>query len=149
MAKNRRRRRATALRPARHTPPFKKSLGHTAGPSLDFYAPVSLPDIRQAFSTRPVRSPLIRTVLEIPQGFQPKPRRGVRQSVVVQSRATGRSSDRRTRSPFLNATMVTPQLTERALICAKRMIRKEVLFATKRTGKGAQSPRKSPSKVRC
>ncbi|UOF80429.1 hypothetical protein [Microviridae sp.] len=125
--------------------PFQ-SLGHTVGPRSVFEADEP-PAFGGGFSS-PVRSPLIRTVLEIP--FQPKPpRRSTPRSPVAQARATGRSNDRRTRSPFLNATMVTPELTERAMICARRGIRREVLFATKRTGKGAKSPKRYKSKLKC
>lgn len=147
MARNNRNRSPSGW-PTRQTP--SPSLGHTVGSRnrLDRATPVSLADIREAFSG-PVRTPLIRTVLEIPD-FQPTPpRRSTPRSVVVQARATGRSSDKAIRSPFLNATMVTPELTERAMLCARRGIRREVLFATKRTGKGARSPRRKPSKVRC
>lgn len=147
MARNSRRKRATALRPARRTPSFNTSLGHTAGSPFDSYELSSLPGPRQAVYN-PVRSPLIRTVL-VDSVYQPRPQRGRPNSPVAQARATGRSSDRRIRSPFLNATMLTPELTERALICARRGIRKEVLFATKRTGKGAKSPKRYRSKVRC
>lgn len=70
-----------------------------------------------------------------------------RRSPTVVVRASGRSSQRQIKSPFLNATMFTPQVTNRAMVCARRHIRREVLFATKRTnGSGAKRPR---SKVRC
>lgn len=151
MARNSRRKRTTASGITRHTPPYRKSLGHTVSPrSLSSFEPVSLADIREAFSRlRPVRSPLIRTVL-VDSSYQPPPRhRGSPRSPTVQVRATGRSSDVKLRSPFLNAQTITPELTERAIICAKRTIRREVLFASKKTGKGAKSPRKPQSKVRC
>lgn len=146
MARNRRRSRSYSLGPARRTL-SNTSLGHTAGPSLDFEPMHRLPRTRQAFSSS-VRSPLIRTVL-IDSRYQPRPQRGRPNSPVAPARATGRSSDRQTRSPFLNATLLTPELTERALICARRGIRREVLFASKRTGKGAKSPKRKFSKVRC
>jgi len=141
------RNRGFVARPARR---FPQSLGHTAGRSRDSSASLDA----EVFSFKPqtVRSPLIRTVLIEPEVLQPPPpRRGSQASPTAQSRATGRSSQKRVRSPFLNATMLTPELTERALVCARRGIRREVLFATKRTGKGSQSPRRFTfkSKMRC
>lgn len=144
MARNKSRRSGNTVWSTRQLTP-SKSLGHTVD-RLRFGGFDA--DAEEAF-TAPVRSPLIRTVLEIPSSSQPPPRRGLRSSPVVAVRATGRSSQKRVRSPFLNATTLTPQLTERAIICAKRTIRREVLFARKRTGKGARSPRRRPSKVRC
>ena len=148
MARNNRTRRTSGW-PTRQTP--FPSLGHTVGSRsrLDFEPSDSPADTFGGAFSRPVRTPLIRTVLEIPDFQPPPPRRSTPASPAVRSRATGRSSDRRTRSPFLNATMVTPELTERAMICARRGIRREVLFATKRTGKGAKSPKRKPSKTRC
>ena len=98
-----------------------------------------------------VRSTLMRTVLGDTTDYRGSPNTRPNmlrvRSPVVAVRATGRSSDRQVRSPFLNATMVTPQLTARSLICARRSIRREVLFATKRTnGSGAKKTR---SKVGC
>ncbi|AZL82754.1 hypothetical protein [Apis mellifera associated microvirus 48] len=129
------------------------ALGHTAsrytGQPLSDYYPASLADIREAFSLPTVR-PLIRTVLPEPDtGFQAPPRRGKRSSPAVAVRATMRSSDRVTRSPYLNATMFTPDLTARAILCAKRSIRREVIFATKSAGRGAKAPRRKRSKVKC
>lgn len=40
-------------------------------------------------------------------------------------------------------------LPERAFVCARRQVRKEVLFALRQTGKGARSPRSPRSKVSC
>lgn len=151
MARNRRRR-ASQNSLARDY--YPSPLDHTARRSrvksvpFDDVEPVSLAEIREAFS-RPTVRPLIRTVLVEPETFSAPPRRGKRQSPTLAVRATIRSTDRRTRSPYLNATMVTPQLTERALECAKRSIRREVIFATRKTGKGARSPRRTPSKVKC
>lgn len=144
MARNRNRRQAQTARLTRRT---FQPLEHTVSLPPEPFR--SQPRSRLAYSTSPVRSPLIRTVLVEPEVLQPRPRRGQMASPAVQSRATGRSSDRRIRSPFLNATMVTPELTERAILCAKRSIRREVLFATKQTGKGAKSPKPFRSKVRC
>lgn len=143
-----RKRRRVLSRPARRI--TTQSLGHTAGRSLGRIEPLRLGPPPEAVYRSPVRSPLIRTVLIEPaRGYQSPPQRGRPNSPLVPVRATGRSSDRRTRSPFLNATMLTPELTERALICARRNIRKEVLFANRQTGKGARSPKRTPSKVRC
>lgn len=124
------------------------SLGHTVDRFRRDSEPYQPLPIRQGFFTHSA-SPLIRTVLPEPAPpvrLFPKP--GIR-SALIRTRATGRSSDRVTRSPFNQAVMLSPELTQRAIICAKRTIRKEVLFATKRTGKGSKSPRRSPSKVRC
>lgn len=133
--------------------PLDHTASRYAAPVMDFdlpdYSPTaSLDDLREAFSISTVR-PLIRTVLPEPERFQSPPRRGKRQSPTLPVRASFRSSDRASRSPFLTATAVTPQLTERALHCAQRGIRREVLFATKSTGKGAKSPRRQRSKTRC
>lgn len=145
MSRNNRRRRSTSQASA-----FSPTLDHTASRyprRLSDYQPVSLADIREAFSLVSDDSqvrPLIRTVLP-----EPAPFRKMRQSPTRPVRATFRSSDRATRSPFLNATTVTPQLTERALECASRTIRKEVLFAKRKTGKGSRAPRRNRSKVKC
>lgn len=40
-------------------------------------------------------------------------------------------------------------LPDRAFTCARRSIRKEVLFALRQTGKGSKSPRRPKSKVKC
>lgn len=132
--------------------PTSTALDHTASryaPALSDYYPASLEELREAFSLPTVRS-LIRTVLPEPvPRFQAPPRRGKRLSPAVAVRATMRSSDRAVRSPFQNATMVTPDLTSRAILCAKRSIRREVIFATKSTGKGSRAPRRKRSKVKC
>lgn len=147
MSRNKRRRKSTSWSARQITYP----LDHTAdsyGEPLDFAESASLPEFGEAFS-RPTVRPLIRTVLVERPPFQSPPRRGKRQSPLVQVRATIRSSDKAIRSPFGNATMITPELATRAIVCAKRNIRREVLFATKSTGKGAKAPRKNRSKVRC
>lgn len=143
MAK-RRNRSQSAVRLARRSP---LSLGHTASPASNVTRR-TLPDFGEGFLSPTVR-PLIRTVLVEREPFNPPPRRTIRNSPTVQSRATGRSNNRKVRSPFLTAQGITPLLTERAIICAKRTIRREVLFATKRSGRGAKSPRRPRSKVRC
>lgn len=140
MAKNRRTRGQTV----RLTRP-NSALGHTVS---RFRASEPEPDYSPV-PTGPVRYPLIRTVLVDTSTHQNPPRRGNRQSPGRQVRATFRSSDRQTRSPFLNATMLTPELTNRAIVCAGRNIRREVLFARKQTGKGSRSPRRNRSKVKC
>lgn len=145
MSRNNRRRRSISQASA-----FSPTLDHTASRysrRLSDYEPVSLADIREAFSmpqTGAQYDPLIHTVLP-----EPAPFRKMRPSPTRPVRATFRSSDRATRSPFLNATTVTPQLTERALECASRTIRKEVLFAKRKTGKGSKAPRRQRSKVKC
>lgn len=138
---------------ARVAPPQR--LDHTATRYRDRYSHLDQqenPPGWGGFSpsiTRKTVRPLIRTVLEIPS--TPQSFRNKRlASPVLPVRATIRSSDVSIRSPFNNATMLTPQLTERALICAKRNIRREVLFAYRKTRKGAGgAPRKPRSKVNC
>lgn len=120
------------------------ALGHTVSRFSDS---VESPFDRPV-PTRPVR-PLIRTVRIDSAPPSNAPTRGRLRSPAVAVRASGRSSDQRTRSPFLNAQMITPQLANRALVCASRTIRREVLFARKQTGKGARSPRRQRSKVNC
>jgi len=148
MPRTRNRSRGSTVRLARPT----TALDHTAsryrdplqGLLADDYPPES-----GGFFDSPVR-PLIRTVLEIPSTpYQAPPRRGKRASPTVAVRATFRSTDKAVRSPFLNATAITPQLTERAILCAKRNIRREVIFATKATGRGSKAPRRFRSKVKC
>lgn len=154
---NRRSARQSNAWSTRHSPPsalahtvdlFGHSDGYTPAPAAGDFDP--LDTLVFGVRTPPVRTPLIRTVLiergsenfsHYPDSRLPSP--------VASERATGRSSDRQTRSPFLNATMVTPQLSERALVCARRGIRREVLFAKRRTGKGSRSPRKPKSKWSC
>lgn len=69
-----------------------------------------------------------------------------RSSPVVRSRATGRS---RLVTPWEQARFISPQLTNRAMVCARRSIRREVLFAIKGTGKGSKAKRGPRSSVRC
>lgn len=149
MPNKRRRIRATASRSARLTSPSYTPLDHPAGLPRRFSAVYGLDDpFVQPVPVRGTVRPLIRTVLV--ERSSPAPRlRGLRPSPVLRSRASARSSQVRVRSPFLNATMVSPELTRRSVECAKRGIRREVLFALRRTGKGARSPRRSPSKWRC
>lgn len=142
MARKTARKRADTLRLTRHTSLPQKSLGHTVSRSRAFYEPFS------PFGLPPPVRPLIRTVL-VDSDFQTPPRSPGVSSPLVRSRATGRSSDRKVRSPFLNATMLMPELTERAVVCARRGIRREVLFAIRKTGKGSRSPRRKRSSVRC
>ncbi|QXP44149.1 MAG: hypothetical protein [Arizlama microvirus] len=124
------------------------SLGHTVSRLFGggFSTPDDPPDL--TYPTGKVRTPLIRTVLEIPAPPNP-PRRSTPRSPVLSARATGRSSDRKARSSFLTAQGITPELTNRAIVCASRTIRREVLFARKQTGKGSKSPRRYRSKVKC
>lgn len=106
---------------ARRTEP----LDHTAEPSVLHHS----------------TPPLMRTVLGDRLA-------GTRQSPVVRSRASGRS---RPVTPMQQVRLISPELTERAMVCARRSIRREVLFAIKGTGRGAKSKRKysARSKVRC
>lgn len=144
MSRNNRKNRDRRIqdRLARHSPALVHPASRppvASGPSDDFRPLVYRP---------PVRTPLIRTVLEIPAP-PPPPRRSTPRSPVLSARATGRSSDRKARSPFFTATGITPELTNRAIVCAGRTIRREVLFARKQTGKGSKSPRRYRSKVKC
>lgn len=135
--------------------PFPSALDHPATrfrrPDWDDSGPESDPSdaFGGVFSVHhngaTVRS-LIRTVLP-ERGWPVRPSR--LRSPLVPVRASMRSSGKAARSPFLNATTVTPQLAERAITCAKRTIRREVLFATRRTGAGSASPRRPKSKVKC
>jgi len=125
---------------ARRSP--TQSLDHTANGRPN-WEPVPL---------SPVRNPLMRTVLgDTAQRRSPslpvKP--AARRSPTVAVRASGRSSQRQIKSPFLNATLLTPQLSQRAMLCARRTIRREVLFAVKRTSKGSSGSRRPRSKVGC
>lgn len=65
-----------------------------------------------------------------------------------QIRATLRS---RTIGPWEQISDLVPQLTQRSYLCARRSIRREVLFAIRGTGKGAKAQRKhtAKSKIRC
>jgi hypothetical protein len=146
MSRNKRNRRGYQERLARPLSPLDHTASRFHG---DLFSDdsVSLADIREAFSIPTVR-PLIRTVLVEREPFSSPPRKRTA-SPQVPVRATFRSSDRQTRSPFLNATTLSPQLTERAILCAKRGIRREVIFATKSTGAGAKAPRRNRSKTRC
>lgn len=115
-----------------------KPLDHTVSPRQRTRGPEPLSTL-----------PLMRTVLgdSLRGVTKQAPKAPLRRSPTVVVRATGRSTDRQIKSPFLNATMFTPELTNRAMECARRHIRREVLFATKRTnGSGAKRRR---SKVRC
>lgn len=124
-----------------------QSLGHTATTRPDSVRPSRLT----------VRPTLMRTVLgdTTPRGVAPNkalrmvPRPSLVRSPTVAVRASGRSSQTRVQSPFRNAVLETPQLTQRAMVCARRHIRKEVLFALKRTAKGSSGARRPRSKVRC
>lgn len=90
---------------------------------------------------RTVRS-LIRTVLT-----DRDPRTQTRSHLDVSRRAVLRS--RRSPGPWSLNPEVIP--SPRAFTCARRSIRREVLFAIRGTGKGSRSPRRhtSESKVRC
>lgn len=147
MARKRRRKVSRQSATRRYSPPRPKSLGHTVDDS-DLFSALS------AFPDSPVRYPLIRTV-PVERAFVPSYTPRLRavgvSSPAVAVRATGRSSDRAYRNPMLQATGITPELTERAIVCARRTIRREVLFASKRTGKGSHSPKRYTlnSKKRC
>jgi len=83
-------------------------------------------------------NPLISTVLDDTTPIQ-RPR-GLLSSPTVSSRAT-----QRTKTPYnkrFQSLLVSPQLTERSLACARRSIRREVIFALRKQGKGAQSPKR-------
>lgn len=73
---------------------------------------------------------------------------GIRSPTVV-VRASGRSRriQAKMRSPFLQATMHQVAIPERSFVCARRAIRREVLFARK--GLSGSSPKRRRSHVRC
>lgn len=133
MTRSKRRNRAQGpiSAPSRYPPTYSTAsarldpLDHTAEPS---------------FSDHSTRT-LMRTVLG-----DRTPGLASRFSPVVRSRATGRS---RVVTPWEQVRLISPQLTNRAMVCARRTIRREVLFALKGTGKGSKSPRRPKSKVRC
>lgn len=91
-------------------------------------------------SRRTVR-PLIRTVLT-------DTRQGTRRHLDVSRRAVLRS---RSPSPWTTDPWVETPPLPRSLTCARRSIRKEVLFALGQTGSGSRSPRRrtAESKTRC
>lgn len=123
---------------ARRDKSHPEALGQTA--RSPGYRPAPLPS---AFT-------LIRTVLAEPApGFVSPPRRGKPRSPLVSVRATDRSSDYQAKRFTWNPTALHPELTQRSIHCARRGIRREVLFATRRTGKGAKAPRRRQSKTRC
>lgn len=66
-------------------------------------------------------------------------------------RASGRSVSLQTKaaSPFRQATFYKPMVPQRSLDCARRTIRREVLFATDRRRKGSGGGRRKQSKARC
>lgn len=74
---------------------------------------------------------------------------GSRSSPVTRARSSIRS---RKLTPWESSGFVTPpMLSERSQVCARRSIRREVLFAIKATGRGSGGRRKRTehSKVRC
>lgn len=92
---------------------------------------------------------LIRTVLT-----DTRPRAGTRTNLDVSRRAVGRGRflpDRRSQDPRSLYPMVPAPTLNRAFICARRSIRREVLFAIKATSRGSGSPRRHTknSTVRC
>lgn len=107
-------------------------------------SPSASPFASSTARRRTVR-PLIRTVLtDTRQVYQ------ARRSPDVPRRAAARRSTRQI-SPWGPISMdATPPLA-RDLTCAKRSIRREVLFAIKGTGVGSRSSRRitAESKVRC
>lgn len=124
---------------------FSASGDHSATPDLlarptplDY--PASSPrrePWRESNSTRP----LMRTVLSDRNS-------GSRHSPTARVRATMRS---RPVTLWEQTNLMHPELTARSFTCARRTIRREVLFALKGTGKGAKAQRKftAKSKMRC
>lgn len=118
------------------------TLDHTVSPRR--------PADREPVST--VRSTLMRTVLgdRSPRAMSPsRPPASLRlkPSPTLAVRSSGRSYGAKAKSPFLNATLLTPEITQRAMTCARRAIRREVLFAKR--GLSGGSPKRHRSKVRC
>lgn len=150
VAKSRKRSRS-AVGSARWTPPPQTSLappadlfhGYRLAP-VDYAAPWEGPPRNSA-------SPLISTVLVVPQ--DPPRWGGSRESPRIRVYASHRSTGaaRKASSPFGQVVDAPVQLSNRAIVCARRGVRREVLFAQRKTGRGARSPRQRAynSYVRC
>lgn len=149
----RRRRREGGYTPPRYTPEYAPVWRFKARPLIG-----PLPPYRGSVYTRPsapyaldhpartrtVR-PLIRTVLT-----DTHPRNQTRAGLNVSRRAVLRG--RTPVNPWDPASFHSSgPLYERNFICARRSIRREVLFALNATGRGAGAPRRrtQESKVRC
>lgn len=152
MAKRRHRRKGG------YTPPSETRFYAPQRPATPFSLIGPLPPYRGGFparrsappaldhpaTARTVR-PLIRTVLT-----DTRPRSGTRTHLDVSRRALTRTRTRL--NPWSPVAFGdTPTVYPRAFICARRAIRREVLFAIKATGRGAGAPRRftANSKVRC
>lgn len=106
-------------------------------------------------SQRHSTTPLMRTVLSDtgsgpwPRAVTPNRIKPALRSPTVMVRASDRSSvlARKMQSPFLQATAVNVSIPARSIECARRNIRREVLFARK--GLSGSSPKRKRSKVRC
>lgn len=109
-----------------------------------YYQPSAPPALDHPARRRTVR-PLIRTVLT-----DTRPRSGTRSHLDVSRRAVLRS--RTPPNPWELASFHSSgPLYHRNFVCARRSIRREVLFAIKGTSRGSGAPRRrSPdSNVRC
>lgn len=105
---------------------------------------------------RTVRPTLMRTVLGDTTrsrvvSFKPPAalRRVASPTAVVRASARSLSLQTKAASPFRQATFYKPEVAKRALDCARRSIRREVLFAIDRRRKGSGGGRRKQSKVRC
>lgn len=143
--------RAATARPARTLSPpsaYTPRRFPTTLPSVPYYLrsrPLGLVSTVSPYRT--VRAALMRTVrtdTTFRQSTHPKPPR--RHSPDVPNRAFARMSSWNTPWPELPVLGHTP--FNRAVTCARRAIRREVLFATERTN-GSGSKGKPKSKVSC
>jgi len=156
MARRRNRNRGESLPPAKprfYAPTRVYKPRSYLDPLSPYLSPVSdsasaSPTLDHPASRRTVR-PLIRTVLTDTRGSFPS-----RRSPDVPRRAQGRSATARPSMKTMLSwgfPLAAPPVFNRAVICAKRAIRREVLFAIRGTGAGSRSTRRftKDSKERC
>lgn len=117
-----------------------KSLGYTAQSGF-----------RAVPLSKPQYAPLMRTVLGDTVTTRPASiHRGRMFSPSLPVRASGRVQGRdKLVSLEYPLGQVPVEMPRRAVECAKRQIRREVLFATDRTSRGSRSPRRPKSNWRC
>lgn len=152
----RRRRERGGYTPPSYTPQIAPFRRYTARPLIGplppyrvshYYPPSASPTLDHPARRRTVR-PLIRTVLTdtTPRPSPDVPRRAAgRKRAGVSSRSSVPSIAK------WGIPLDAPPLPHRSIVCAKRAIRREVLFATQGTGAGSRSPRirTLDSKTRC
>lgn len=152
MSRHRRRERG-GVTPPSYTPQYAPIRRYTARPLIGplppyrvshYYPPSASLTLDHPARRRTVR-PLIRTVLT-----DTHPRGGTRRDLDVSRRAVLRS--RTPINPWAAYSFHSSgPLYERNFICARRSIRREVLFAIKGTSRGSGAPRRrtANSQVRC